>query len=1048
MLRYFVVHLLGLFIWLLAAGCATLPPASQINPKVGADKKTTARAYQRAPEHEFIRSWDRDDAGNLPTASAILGAEAARKSLVSQRAETNGTKAAGINATNWEFIGPSNIGGRIRSVLIDPRNPSRIFVGAASGGIWLSTNAGASFAPVADFMGNLAIGHLVFDPTNPDILYAGSGESWAGLAGIGMFKSTNGGLTWNFLPNTTTDATNPFANEWGGINRIAVNAANPNVVLAATSRGTALNQGAIMRSIDGGNTWSRIQLAAGTLLNTFPPRVDDLKFDPNDSNNAVASGQNGQVYYSRDMGATWQPTAPLVTALRGRSGSARIELAYAKSKPNLVYASVDNGPSSTAARGEVWRSDDGGATWAVVSSPTHLSEQGDYDNAIWVSPINENHLIVGGLDLYQSTNGGASFSRISTWQLAGGGLPQPHSDHHVIVEAPNYSPANAVVYFGNDGGLYRSSNVFSASADTTSSWQNLNNGLGITQFYGGAGLRAAGGNIIGGTQDNGALQLSQGTTWIRTAGGDGGFAAVDPADDSIFYGEYVYASIHRTTSSLNGRQYICSGITEALKNVGTTTYCGASATEASNFIAPFMLDPNNSNRMLVGANSLWASNNVKFSTPSWRVIKDPVGTPAERLFINSIAVYERDSNIVWTGHNSPGGVWKSTDALAATPTWTRVGQGVLPTSTVNRVTIDRDNPNRVWVAFSGFATNRLWETADGGATWRSITANLPAVTLHDIKRHPTQANWLYAAAANGIFTSENGGQSWSTVNDGPSSVRVRELFWYDPTTLIAATYGRGMFKTTVAGGGPPNYTGMWWAGASENGWGMSIRQYPDGRQFNAMYVYDDGGNPIWYVMPAQLNGNVISGDLYQPVSTPLNQYSPTQFNAAAAAGALPKPGRATITFTSENTALLQYTINGVSAQKNIVRQDIGQAGTAPLAVADMWWGGEPQNGWGIFLDQKNANVFAAWYTYGSSGQNTWFVMPAGTWSGNVFRGTMYSVRGSRWLGVPFTPTSGSDVTAVGTLTLDFANANNATMTYDFTAGPFAGTRQSKPIVRQ
>lgn len=1042
--------ILTAFAALLLGGCAALPEPTSKSAAFGQNvspNRPIPRAMLRAPAKEFISAWDRDENGNHPKTSALLAAEAGRKSMARPAATASGTKAAGISATSWEFIGPSNVGGRIRSVLIDPRNPSRILIGAASGGIWQSTNGGASFSAVADFMGNLAIGHLVFDPTNPDILYAGTGESWTGLAGIGMFKSVNGGQTWNILPNTSTDATNPLANEWGATNRIAVDPFNPNIILAGTSRGTALNQGALMRSTDAGNTWTRVVLAAGTILTTNPPRVDDVKFDPNDSKNAVAAGVNAHVYYSRDGGATWAQTPPLVTTLQGRNGGARIELAYAKSKPDLLYASVDNGPSKTEARGELWRSEDGGVTWAMLSAPNHLNQQGDYDNTIWVSPVDSNHIVVGGLDLYQSTDGGVNFSRVSDWRFAGPGAAQPHADHHVIVEPPGYSSANPTLYIGNDGGLYRSSNILGATPVGTSTWQNLNNGLGITQFYGGAGLRAAGGRIIGGTQDNGALQLSQGTQWFRTAGGDGGFAAVDPADDSTFYGEYVYASVHRVAAG-GSRQFICAGITEGLKDVGTTIYCGANATEATNFISPFILDPSNSNRMLVGANSLWVSNNVKAGVPSWSVIKDPVAPAAERLFINAVAVYERDANIVWTGHNTTGGVWKTTNALSATPTWTRMGQATLPGATVNRVTIDRDNPNRVWVALSGFAANRLWETADGGATWRSITGNLPAVTLHDIKRHPTQANWLYVGAANGVFTSENGGQSWSTVNDGPSSARVRELFWYDPTTLIAATYGRGMFKTTVAGGGAPAYTGLWWAGAGENGWGMSIRQYPDGRQFNAMYVYDDAGNPSWYAFPAQLIGNVATGDLYQPVSTPLNQYSPTQFNAAAAAGALPKPGRATLTFTGENTALLQYTINGISGQKNIVRQDVGQAGAAPLQIGDMWWGGQAENGWGVFLDQKDANVFGAWYTYGPNGQGSWYVMSAGKWTGNRFQGALYSVKAGRWLGAAFVPITSANVTEVGTLTLDFTSAAAATMTYDFTAGPFAGTRQTKPIVRQ
>jgi hypothetical protein len=121
----------------------------------------------------------------------------------------------------------------------------------------------------------------------------------------------------------------------------------------------------------------------------------------------------------------------------------------------------------------------------------------------------------------------------------------------------------------------------------------------------------------------------------------------------------------------------------------------------------------------------------------------------------------------------------------------------MPNAAINRITIDPENPNRVWVAYSGFSPNRLWVTDNGGTTWRNISTGLPAVTLHDIKRHPTQRDWIYVAAANGVYTSEDAGVTWTSTNDGPNSVRVRELFWYDRFTLVAVTYGRGMYKATT-----------------------------------------------------------------------------------------------------------------------------------------------------------------------------------------------------------------------------------------------------------
>lgn len=995
------------------AGVCTMAPEKRADVMVAYRNafKNPDRKTFRAPSKEYIKSWDTDEFGQLPTTSSILQADTKRRSLMVDALTAGGAKAAGISASRWEAIGPGNIGGRVRSMLVDLRNPNRLIVGAASGGIWISDNAGASYRVVNDFMGNLAIGALAQDPNNPSVMYAGTGEYSAGLPGIGIFKSTDGGNTWSFLNSTSSDVNG----DWSYTNRIAINPSNSNVLLAATWNG-------LYRSTDAGASWNK--------MNTLAIRVLDVQIDPNNANNAVAGTDNGSMYYSRDAGQTWTRTEPLVTTRTGRGNTARAEVAYARSTPNLVYISLDNN------NGDVWKSEDGGATWTFLSNPKHTNNQGDYDNAIWVSPIDSNHVVVGGLDLYRSLDGGVNFTKISTWQLGTPGQPQPHADHHVIVSGSNYSASNPVVYFGNDGGVYRSNDIFSANATGTSSWVNLVNDLGITQLYGGAGSRAAGGRIIGGTQDNGAIQFVGGTTWSRFAGGDGGFSAVDPVDDTYIYGEYVYGSIHRTIGNGN-RVFICNGITEALKDTGGSTYCGPNATEETNFISPFILDPNNRNRMLVGANSLWVTNDVKAFTPAWSVIKSPIAAGSSRLFIRAVAVHQRDSNIIWVGHNG-GQVWKTDNGLAAQPAWTRVGASVLPASNVERVTIDPDNPNRVWVSLSGFTPNRIWQTDDGGTTWRSISSTLPAVTVHDLKRHPTQPNWLYAATANGIYTSENGGASWSTTNDGPASVRVRELFFYDPSTLIAATYGRGMWKTTVQGGGPADYSDVWWAGAGENGWGMVVNQ-KNQIQFVSFYVYDSAGKATWYALTGgtwNANFTSYSGAVYQPTSSSLTAYNAASFSAG------PPVGNVTITYTSASTATLQYVINGQSGQKSLQRFVFGPPDNTPvLKVGDIWWGGTAQNGWGIAINQQNRTLFAAWYTYGADGKPVWYTLPGGTWSGNTYSGTLYTAQSSPWVGVNYNAASFAAI-PVGTLSLAFTDANNANMTYTIN-----GVTQTKPITR-
>jgi streptogramin lyase len=247
---------------------------------------------------------------------------------------------------------------------------------------------------------------------------------------------------------------------------------------------------------------------------------------------------------------------------------------------------------------------------------------------------------------------------------------------------------------------------------------------------------------------------------------------------------------------------------------------------------------------------------------------------------------------------------------------------------------------------------------------------------------------------------------------------------------------------SIAGVSGPNvYSDMWWAGATENGWGMSIQQHGQ-TQFNAFYVYDNAGKPIWYVMPGgtwNSDFTVYSGSIYRPTSSPLNNYVATQFQVGSPVG------NVTISFTSISTATLQYVIDGIAGQKSIQRFAFGR-GTSPIQVNDIWWGGDAQNGWGINLAQQAGIVFGTWYTYAPDGKATWYAITDGTWSGNTYAGSFFSTLSSGWLGVPY-DVSKIQVVPGGTISLNFSDANNAMMTYSFTAGPYAGTAQTKPIQR-
>ena len=397
-------------------------------------------------------------------------------------------------------------------------------------------------------------------------------------------------------------------------------------------------------------------------------------------------------------------------------------------------------------------------------------------------------MIVGGIDLWRSTNGGVTLDKISQW------FSQPnsaHADHHAIVAHPGFNgTSNTTVYFGNDGGIYRASQAYTVGTPTlTSGWQELNNNLGITQFYGAAASPITGA-ITGGTQDNGTLfRTTAGGTegWKTVAGGDGGFSAFDPTDPNYSYGEFQNLFLHRNTT---GGASPSAGISSGIADAGACTL----------FIAPFLLDPGNASTMLAGGCQLWRSTNVKAAVPVWASIKPATGFAG----LSAIAVARQDSDAIWVA-NEYGDIFRTANGTSATPAWTRVDNNptALPNRFPTRIAIDPQDGDVVYVAFGGFTADNLWKTTDGGASWADVSGSgstgLPSAPIRGIAIHPDNSQWIYVGTEVGIFASEDGGETWALPHGGPANVSVDEVFFINtsPRKLAAATHGRGIY-TVVA----------------------------------------------------------------------------------------------------------------------------------------------------------------------------------------------------------------------------------------------------------
>ena len=725
----------------------------------------------------------RDERGNIPfdgLSSAHAHVEAMRAARDAAERAAGGMlpSIAGITSGAWTWIGPGNIGGRVRAVVVHPTTPSTIFAGSVSGGLWKSTNSGVSWAPVDDFMANLAVCTIIMMPGDPATMYAGTGEGYYahdGIRGAGIFKSTNGGTTWTQLASTAIA-------DFQYVNRLAASA-DGTVLLAATRAG-------LFRSVDAGTTWTKV------LTPSSQSDAADVKFLPGSSTHAVASGFRRNVYYSSDAGATWQKSASFTDVPLGRG-----ELGVSPIAPTTVFLALDTN------NGELWKSTDSGVSYTHVGTPSHMAGFGWYVNALWVDPTNASNIVIGGQDLYRSTNGGLTFTKISSWPLAPNSA---HADHHAIVSDPGYNgTTNRRVYFGNDGGVYKTEDVLTVTSASGGGFVELNNNFGVTQFFG-VGGNASTGKIIGGTQDNGTLLYTPagGTEgWVMTIGGDGGWSAADPVNSNYFYSEYVLLRLQRSSSGGAGVSYIyggeCCPTTIAECKPAPYRIDDACLGNAAG-IAPFILDPNDPNRILAGGRSLWRTNDARATLtattgPSWSPIKPPTAGTFPNSNISAVATVSGNPDVIWIGHTS-GEVYVTTNGLSATPAWTKVNTG-LPARQVQRIVIDPANPNVVYATFGGYSFPNIFKSTDGGASWRGIAGSgpgaLPAAPMRTLVVHPNNSGWLYLGTEVGVFTSENGGASWNLPHDGPANVSVDELMWLG-TKLVAATHGRGMFTVDVA----------------------------------------------------------------------------------------------------------------------------------------------------------------------------------------------------------------------------------------------------------
>jgi hypothetical protein len=673
----------------------------------------------------------------------------------------------------WQFMGPTNlnipyrtyygqrpINGRVNAVAYHPTVAGTYYLGGAQGGVWKTTDFGATWTPLTDRWPTIHVSAIEIHPSSPETVYVGTGD-FPGSSGyaLGIMKSTDGGANWTQYGLST------FGN--APVGDILIHPDTPQTLLAATGRGSA--SGRVYRSLDGGQTWAPVITTTGawTGLSASAPSGGSRTLW------AVADLSSGAsiVRRSTDNGATW--TTVTVAGI----GSSTLDVACSTVNPNTVYI-LDGGAQ------RIWKSVDNGATWTNTTSnfPTGYNwSQAWYDWHIGTSSLNGNDVVYTGLiDVVVSFNGGSTWRNMggSNWTACYSGSAITHNDQHSWAVNPN-NPNEVLV--GNDGGVYRA--TYNPGNDTVT-WALLSRTLGITQFYTLAVHPTNPDYVMGGTQDN-ATPHSFGdlANWGNPGAGDGAGCAINPVNPANQYHSWQNQNIERTENSFGSKTNI------------TPSWSGHSVP----FIGTFWLDPNDPNLLYTNTNYL---NRYNRTTNSWSLA---LGGQAFGATVWSCGIAQGDSNTIYVGTGN-GGVWVSRNQGGS---WTRIDRqglsGGLPNRSVVGLTISPTNKNDVLVVLSGTGTGKVWRCMDTTAaapTWTNVgqtgASGLPDVPGNCIARDPFDPeNAWWVGTDVGVWVTRNAGQSWqeATGTLGLPNVEVAAMVANGTTRyLTAATFGRGIWR--------------------------------------------------------------------------------------------------------------------------------------------------------------------------------------------------------------------------------------------------------------
>lgn len=731
-------------------------------------------------EQDFLATMD--PTLKRPTPEALFSIY--RQNALAKRIDVTGVPG---DATDWEERGPDNVGGRTRAIMFDPNdnNYKKVWAGGVTGGLWYNsdiTNASSGWTNVDDFWANISVTCIAYDPNNTSIFYVGTGEGWGNGSGrgAGIWKTTDGGAHWSQL--TASEG-------FYYVNDILVRDESGESVLyvgvsyqyyEGTFHGPAEG---LYRSTDGGSTFSSSSVL-GNAPNGHPYGAADIELDANNRlwvgtrrnawNTYQADGSgSGTILYSDD-GTNW-------TISTTETNGGRVELCCAPSDANILYAVIQNDSPSDSQQDclTILRSGDNGSSWDSKTIPVMLDDntnhftrgQAWYDMILAVHPTVPNTVIVGGIDLHKSTDGGTNWTGISQW-YGGYGKPYVHADQHQIIWRPGY---NNQAVLGNDGGVYYSADIGSASAP---SFTVMNNNYNVTQFYSCAIHPTSGTDyFLGGTQDNGSQQFSSAgmNSTTEVTGGDGAYCHIDQNNATYQMTSYVYNSIWVS------------------QNGGASFFRPVDDQSTGLFINPSDYDDNQNilysartTSTVLRLNDVSGSPTVDYITISGMTSK------ASHL---RVSPYTTGSTTLYVGTQS-GDLYKVTNANTASPSVTEITGAFFPNGNISCVELGASE-NELLVTFSNYGVTSVWYSSNGGVSWSSKEGALPNMPVRWAVFNPLDRSEVLLATEVGVWKSLNFNDAtptWSSATSGLSNVRVDMLqVRSSDNTVLAATHGRGFF---------------------------------------------------------------------------------------------------------------------------------------------------------------------------------------------------------------------------------------------------------------